>query len=258
MILPPLTTKQKEILTYLHTFRFLTTTHIQHLLNHKDPHRIKEWLTDLKEKNYIRTHYDPKSFIDKTKPAIYYLAPRARQILKESKKYDAAVLAYLYQEHRRTEKFIASCLFLADTYFFFLSKKQKTETISFFPSHRLTQYTYFPQPFPTAYIAVSTKETTKRYFLDVFDDYMPSFVLRNRVKQYCAYVSTGDWEANAHNEPLPVILFVCPSRKILLHVSYYAKGLFEKADEENIQLFLTTKDKIQTQQQGNIWEKVSI
>src|SRR5690349_3545627 len=99
MILPSLTTKQKELLTHLHTFRFLTTTHIQHLLNHKDPRRIQKWLKDLQEKNYIKSRINTL----KTTPTIYYLAPQSRQILKEAKNCTDEALAYLYQEHRRTE-----------------------------------------------------------------------------------------------------------------------------------------------------------
>ena len=51
MILPPLTTKQKQILSFLSQFRFLTVNQLLKYFNHKDPHRIKEWLKDLKEKN---------------------------------------------------------------------------------------------------------------------------------------------------------------------------------------------------------------
>lgn len=254
MTLTHITPKQKELLLHLHTFRFLTTIHIQKIFNHKDPRRTQKWLKDLHEKNYIKAYID----IHKTKPTIYYLAPLARQLLKVLKKYDDAELSYLYQEHRRTEKFIASCLFLAEIYFFFLSKKQDSEEIHFFPSHLLHQYEYFPYPRPSAYIAVTTKETTQRYFLDIFDDYTPLFVLRERVKAYVHYATSGDWEAHAGSEPLPIILFVCPSRKTYLHIVYYAKGLFEKEYEESLQLFLTTKDKIQIPQRGNIWEQVTL
>lgn len=41
--------QQKQILFLLYKFRFLTINQLQKYFNHKDPHRVKEWLKDLRE-----------------------------------------------------------------------------------------------------------------------------------------------------------------------------------------------------------------
>ncbi len=139
---------------------------------------------------------------------------------------------------------------------YLLSQKESKEEIKFFTKHLLRGYEYFPQPLPDAFISVKGEETTRRYFLDFFDEYTPTFVLRKRVKMYIEYVEKSDWDENTDNAPFPSILFICPNERVKKHVYYYAKSLFEKEYEEKISLFLTTMEKIQREDK-NIWEKVN-
>ena len=81
MKLPKLTKKQAEILTLLYTYRFLNRIQIQALMNHKDKKTINIWLKDLTEKNYIHRIYSTH-FLEKTKPAIYYLGINGIRQLK--------------------------------------------------------------------------------------------------------------------------------------------------------------------------------
>jgi hypothetical protein len=258
MIIPHITKSQKHLLFLLYKFRFLTTNHFQKLLNHKNPKRIQIWLKDLKDKKFISTNDSPKSFIDNTKPFTYYLAARARHILKDNENCDVSVLDKIYKEKNRTEKFVKQCLTIADIYLFFISQKEKEEELHFFTKNELEQFDYFPHDLPSAYLAVKTNDSTKRYFLDVFDEYTPPFVFQNRVVTYLKYVDNGEWEAHTNGDPLPAILFICPTDRRKKHVNYYTKALFEKAFEEKIDLFLTTKDKIIFGKSKNVWEKVTL
>lgn len=258
MILPKITSKQQEILLYLYKFRFLNTNQLQTIFKHKDPQRIKTWLRDLREKGYVTMDYNRKTFGENTKPAVYSLATKARHILKESKQCDLTVLNKIYKEKKRTKKFINRCIALADIYLFFLSQQKEKEELHFFTESNLARYDYFPDPLPSAYIAVKTKNLTRRYFLDFFDDFTPPFVIRNRVKTYFNYSNNGSWEANANNEPLPSILFICPTVSVKKHIYYYTKSLFEKNYEEKFSLFLTTKETVKYNKDNTIWEKVEI
>lgn len=257
MILPKITTTQKQILFLLFKFRFLTTLHVQILLKHKNPKRTQSWLKDLKDKNYIGMIYFRNSRKDNTKPAIYYLKPQARFILKENLDCDEKALNKIYKENTRREKFIMHCLSLADIYLFFLSQKKETEELNFFTQNELGTYTYFPQELPSAYIALRTPTGTRRYFLDLFDEYTPPWVLRSRVKQYIRYAEDGVWEERTKENKIPSIFFVCPTDTLKSHIYFYTKSLLEKEYEEKITLFLTTKTRLKlSQNTQNIWEKV--
>src|SRR3989344_647752 len=129
----PYTTKQKEITNYLYRFRFLNTNQIQKLMNHNLPTRIQEWLKSLKDKGYIGTNYKRESFEEGNRPAIYFLKPKARQILKNEENFDAEVFnPRIYKESRREEKFVNHKLFVANMYLFFIEQKEKDESIKFF------------------------------------------------------------------------------------------------------------------------------
>ena len=164
MNIPPVTNKQNQIIPLLYKFRFLTVSHFQKLLNHKDPRRIKEWLKDLLDKKYIaRTKLED----DITQPYIYCLSQRAKYLLKENDNYDESILNRLYKEKNLTEIFITHLLSLVDIYLFFLAQKEKDTEFNFFTRQELSGYEYFPKELPDAYIAVQEQKETTRYFLDV-------------------------------------------------------------------------------------------
>lgn len=253
-----ITKKQKEIINYLYKFRFLNTHQIQKLLNHKNSNGILAWIKDLMDKKYIKRKYDRNSFENNTKPAIYYLGPKARLFLKDEKDLDFEQLEYVYSEHRRQKKFIGHCLFIANVYLYLLSQKEDSEEIKFFTRGELLGYEYFPQPLPDAFIAVKGQEITRRYFLDLFDEYTPAFAIRQRVRKYLEYVDDSSWDENTDFAPLASILFILPTESIKKHINLYTKALLEKTYEDKISLFLTTKTKIINGDKNNVWEKVVI
>lgn len=256
MLHPAITKTQKLFLLFLYKFRFLNTHHFQTILNHANPTRIQMWLKDLKDKGYIVSMYSRGKRDENTKPAIYYLGSKARHILKNEGECELEALNLIYKEKRRTNKFIDHCLILADIYLYFLSTKEKGEEIKFFTKTSLTGYDYFPQPFPDAYISVTNGKETRSYFLDLFDDYTPPFVYRNRIKQYIKYSGDGDWAVNTNKSPFPTLLFVCPNDTAKKHVYWYGKSVIAKSFEE-ISLFVTTKDTIKfAKDETSVWDEV--
>lgn len=253
MTIPTINKNQKSVIFYLYKFRYLTINQLQKLFNHKDPHRIKVWLNDLKDKRFIEVIKDKK---DVTKPFIFCLATKAQHILKEDKDCDQTFFKRLYKEKDLSENFKAHCLFVVDTYLFFLARKEEGTEINFFTHQDLTGYEYFPKDLD-AYIAVEGKDGTDRYLLDLFDEYRkPAPVCRYRVREYIRYSEDGNWQANTDNAAFPTILLILHDEKRKKHIYYYAKSLLEKSFE-NIDLFLTTQAAIKfSSEEVNIWQKV--
>lgn len=253
MIQPPVTDKQKQIISFLFKFRFLTVNQLLKYFHHKDPHRIKEWLTDLKEKKYISVIEDKT---DPTKPHIFCLSTKAKYIM-ESEDYDGKFLDRLYKEKDLSENFINHCLFIFDIYLYFLSQKEKNSTLYFLTQQDLTGYDFFPEELPDAYIAVESKEGTDKYFLDLFDDYRkPAGVTRFTLRKYITYCEDGSWQANTENGPFPSLLFVLPDQRRKKHIYMYGRAKLEKTFED-ISLFVTTQDVIKlSKDKTNIWQAV--
>ncbi len=253
---PSTTKKQREILLYLLKFRFLTTHQIRILLNHKNSTRILKMLKNLIEKDCVRRKYERNSFINNTKPAIYYLGPKARHILLKEKEINLSDLEYIYKEHRREEKFINHCLFLAEIYLYLLNQKEVDEEIKFFTKFELGKYSYFPNPLPDAFIAVVSKDYTRRYFLDVFDEYSPPFVARKRVRAYVEYNEKSEWGEHTNDAQFPKILFVFEKESLMRHIKIYGKTQLDKTNDDKVLIYLTTKTLIQYENNKNIWEQV--
>lgn len=252
MNIPEVTRKQKQLLSYLYTFRFLTVTQLQNIFHHSHPNRIKLWLTVLLDKKCITRL---KLEDDITKPYIYCLSQKAKYLLKDNKDYDASFLNRLYKEKDLTPNFINHCLCLADIYLFFFSQKERGTEIDFFTKHELSEYDYFPEERPDVYISVEEKKETARYFLDLFDDYTPAWVIRKRVKTYLEYYENNTWQEGTENSEFPIILFVLPNERMKRHIHHFSKACLEKTFCDDINIFLTTKEKIKENGQ-DIWEKV--
>lgn len=254
MSLPPITKKQKQILFFLYKFRFITVKQFLILFNHKDPKRIKEWLKDLKGKKYIYAIEDKK---DMTKPYIYCLDTKARHVLKKDEDIDKPFLGRIYKEKKLTAIFINHCLFIVDTYLYFLTQKDPSSELHFFTQQDLKGYDFLPKYQPDVYISVERNGQRDTYFLDVFDEYrydknIPIMQLR----QYLDYSESGEWQVNTSNSDFPAILFVFQYEIRKKHIYHYGKAKLEKSFDA-IELFLTTQNSIRYGNGNvNIWQKV--
>lgn len=254
MTLPPITDKQKQILFLLYKFRFITANQLYRYFQHKDPHRIKVWLKDLKEKGYIAADVD---LSEVTKPYIYYLATNARHILKEDERFDEKYLNRIYKERTMTEVFKKHCLFIVEIYLYFLLRQEKNTKLIFCTQQDLTGYENLPDEIPDAYIEVETKKGTDRYFLELFDEYRSAAgIARFSVRKYVTFSEDGGWQANTGSESIPTLLFVLPDERRKKHIYHYGKAKLAKSFEE-ISLFLTTQDAVKfSKPEANIWSEV--
>ncbi len=256
--LPKITKSQHEILYLLFKFRFLNTHQIQKFLHLKKPQYAQELLKDLKDKGYIKTNYNPKSYIENTQPAVYFLGSKARKVLKENKNCTEQALNKIYKEQKQKDPFINHCMRIADVYFFFAENIKPDETLSFFTESELSKYGYFPDESPSAYIAVKNKEKTKRYFLEIFRETATSGNIRFRFREYVAYADSGLWEEHAQGQKFPSLFFILPTENKKKHVAHYAKAKFTDAYEQQFPFYITSLNKVLFGKDKNIWEKVVV
>ncbi len=255
-ILKPINKQQNQILTLLYKFRYLTVNQLLKYFNHKDPHRIRVWLNDLKKRKCIAVIKDDT---DPTISHIYCLDTKARYVLEKNKDYDKDFLSRLYKEKKYKENFRNHNSFLFDTYLFFLSQGEKNSTLHFLTQQELTGYDFFPDKLPDAYIAVETKNGTDKYFLELFDDYQnkqsPGSI-RFHTRKYLKFSENGDWQANTNNSPFPTVLFVFPNERRRQFAHHYGSAKISKTLQD-ISFFSTTQDMVRFSKNGqNIWEQI--
>ncbi len=240
------TNKQLEILILLYRFRFLNRIQIQALLNHKDYKRINVWLKDLTNKNIIGRHYVNK-IRENNKPAIYYLATKSKEILKDNSKVNEKLLKRVYREKTRSQRFIDHHIYLADFYLNLL-KTIIDEKLHFFTKTDLSTHYYLPYKRPDAYIAREKGKNIKRYFLEIIDEKTPRFILRSLVDKYIDYYFTDKWQEKT-SHPFPSILIACQSEDIKEYLEKYINQVLEEEPESEVEFYLSQKEKIE-------WESV--
>lgn len=252
MAIKKVTPKQLEILILLYRFRFLSRHHLQQLLHHKTYNRINAWLRDLTTKKIIGRKYS-KKLLANTKPAIYYLDTKSRQILAEQEQVETKLLKRVYREKSRSQRLINHCLTLADFYLQLLKEAPK-QKVHFFTKTDLASHYYLPFQRPDAYIAVEENELTKqtkRYFLEIIDPSTPRFILRQKIEIYLNYYDSNKWQTNT-GHPFPKLLFLCPDETLKNYLATYLSKKLEEEIDVEMEFYLA----VVGQGEKVVWEKV--
>lgn len=266
MNLPKITNKQKEILDLIYSYRFLNRVQIQKLMNHKDKKRIIAWLKDLREKNYITWVYSDH-YLERTKPAIYFLGTNGIRYLKTTGNYPLEELRKRYYENKRSISFISHSILIADCA---INLKQKTSPRLKYEAYSQAQYMdpscdyHFLAEHevlrPDLCIIKKDQETTTSCLLEIFDSTLPRYRLKYRLKHYVNYLIFSEWLDNTNDKQSPIILLVVPRLTDLIYAKRRVKKLLtdEFYDEipEDLHIRFTIQIKLQVHGiAGRIWEE---
>jgi len=286
MKLPDITPKQQEILKLLYRYRFLNRIQIQALMHHKDYRRINAWLKDLTEKQYINRIYSTH-FLEKTKPAVYYLGINGIRCLKPLTYTDdegevhpscpPTELRKRYRENERSEGFRMRSMCVADSCIKLRQKNDPrrrygliTRATYAHPEHGYHFLTEAEGIQPQLCILkheyekgedVTGPGTITNYLLEIFDPTTPRYSIRYRIGKYIDYLKDDEWDSG-DNDPPPIILLVLPRTADLIYAKRRAKKViddkyyWEDDDEERPHLRFTTLEQLQKQGiTAKIWEE---
>lgn len=257
MQLPSITSKQLQIVKLIYRFRFLNTHHVQKILGHKDPRRIKAWLLDLTQKGFIRRIYS-KEMGEHMKPAVYFLDKKGRALLLKQNGINKTLLTRVYREHSVSPVFIDHNILVTDIYGHLIDLVNHHKAkLHFYTETDLYEINYLLRPLPDIYFAVEEKNTMKRYFLEIIDEDTPPFAIQERIERYIEYYDSERWQKHTQH-PFPTIFLVCPDEKTKKSLN---KFISEKIEEEaiDINFYLTIHRTIRLHGIKNgTWEKVNI
>jgi len=205
-----LKTKQKQIIDLLLRFRHLQQPQIQQFLNHKHKERIRTWLNDLTDRQYVFRIYEKEV---EGKPSEYCLDKGSISYLKE-KGRTQRLIKRIYKEKTNSQTFRIHSQFLATVYLSLLELTANTKArLNFYTKDDLRNIKYLILPHPDCYFAITERTgMIQRYFLDIFDN--EKFMYK-RVYQYLNYFNKQYWQKHS-SKPFPKIIFVCPNVKAKL------------------------------------------
>ncbi len=223
-----LNTEQVEVLHILYTFRFASSEQIARYQQKPNTKAIQKRLKILEDQDLIAKRYD-KSYKLQGKPAAYYLTAQGARTLTKlgNRPADEPINAKItYKSKDASEGFIEHCKHILDTYLALYAIHGSK--LDFFTKSDLNyeQYEYYPQPLPDAHIRVKTSKGDRNFFLDIFEDKDPFFIMVRRIKRYLKYTESGDWE-----EAAPTILMVVPNKathkRLRKRIAYELKESYE-------------------------------
>jgi len=258
-----ITNKQQEVLTLIPRFRFLDRTHIQSFLKHKDKKRINSWLKDLTKKEYLQRTYDNTIVGKNRRAAIFSLDNNGVGFVKGLGIYDASFIHKLYWDKDRSETFIEHSLFIA-TICCELEKKENdtlhyeyaTESdlcCSNNPFHFLKDSKLLID----LYFKKEKDRKTKHFLLTFFDETLPRYRLRKRIRDFQEFYYNNDWE-NITKTPFPTLLFVFQTKEQMIYAKRYTKTLFDDDKPDNLSINFAIANDVQAEGgiTGEVWEEV--
>jgi DNA-binding MarR family transcriptional regulator len=259
MNLPKITPQQQALLRQLYNYRYLERSQIQSLLGHTDKRRISAWLKDLREKHYIDWIYNPNDFIQKSRPAIYYLGLNGIRYLRTLNEYPANELRKRYKDATRQPDFIAKCVLVASCSTTLQAQNSDklqytcvTESDYLDPAN---DYHFLNELKPHLYFTKQEDGIITNYLLEIFNTTIPRYMVKKRLKDYLAFVTNGDWEQAMDTQP-PFMRFVCPNTTELIYVKRrLRKSLEDENIEVNAKIVLAEKIK-EHGIIGNVWEEI--
>ncbi len=288
MKLTKITTKQQEIIHLLYRYRYLDRIQIQKLMGHKDKRRVLAWLKDLRDKDYVEWIYST-DFIEKSKPAIYYLGINGVRYLKtvtwdDNGKlepfYPLEEIRKRYKDSERSRTFIDHCLLVADCCIGLeevnaissaddnsantkqvpkVLYKYITEADYIDPESNYHFLAEHESLRPDICVIKQKGQVATNYLLEIFDSTLPRYRLRYRLKAYVTYLTDYEWEGE---EPEPIILLVFPNLNDLIYAKRRIKKLlldeYYEAEEIPVRIniqFTTTEKLKELGISADIWEK---
>lgn len=264
MKLSPITTKQQAILKHLYRYRFLNRIQIQAQMGHKNNRRIAEWLKDLRNKQYVEWIYDGDNFVEKTKPAIYYLGLNGIRYLRALEEYPPEELRKRYRESSRKSDFIARSTLIADCCINLEAKTVGKTQYSFVTASDYkdsdSDLAFLKELQPQVCFVKETPKDKTTYFLEIFNPTTPRYMVKKRLNDYVTYLSNSEWvNENSEDKP-PIVLFACPTKIDLIYAKRRTSKLLENIQEdENIDIHIrfATTDQVKLEGvTGVIWEEV--
>lgn len=198
---------QVEVLRLLYRYRFTTSELLAKVENQKHLQVTRSRLATLVKQGYVGRRYN-SSYKLLGKFAAFYLLPKSLQYLKSIGEAEPQAIKMMYNDRKASDKFVDFCLSVCRTAQALISFYG--EETKMFTRTELLDYDYFPQPQPDLYMSIKRK-SVRHYFVDLYDDTTPTFVLVKKIKKYVEHYESGEWEST--DSDYPEVIIACTSGK---------------------------------------------
>lgn len=198
---------QVAVLKLLYRYRFTTSELLAKAEGQKHLQVTRSRLEVLEKQGYIHRRYD-NSYKLRGRFAAYCLTAKGLSYLKSIDVAKPQIIKMIYNDPKASEKFVDFCLAVCRT-----AQALKTyygEEVKTFTRNELVDYDYFPQPQPDLYLPIK-RDGVRHYFVDIYDDTTPAFVMVKKIKKYAEHHDSGEWGST--DSAYPEVIIACTSDK---------------------------------------------
>jgi hypothetical protein len=242
-----LNVQQLEVLELLYKFRFGTNDLFAQYFGKKDRSFVYKRLAILQEQGLVGKRFKP-SYRLQGKPAAYYLTPDGARALQAHKPDRPIHTKAIYKDKTLSEEFVDSCLRVFGIYC--RLKADYGDNLKFITRVQLSNYDYFSEFTPAAYIRLDLDGTEKDFFLEYWQNTKPFFTFLRRLKQYSNYFDGGEWEDGTDSE-FPPVLLICDTPGLQRRLMKKSDGVLEDASD-HLKFYVATEDEIK-QSKNALW-----
>lgn len=258
-----ITKQQLLILSNIYRFRFVSTRQLQLVLGKKQIQQVQQRLNLLLQRGYIGRNYSKTDRLT-GQYASYYLLPKGMKLMKgrldnEGRLFGGLRLApqamhNIYKDPKASSRFITHCLGIGDIYND-LHRLYDPSITTFLTKSQLSGYSYLPEPKPDSFLRINTErkeDEQVEYFLEYWEEIVPFWVYRKRIRYYIDYEDEDTWEDTV-DTTMPTILLVAETPVLQRRIQRFLKR--QLADSYTDAVFLVTNKEVlaTAKREDTIW-----
>ncbi len=220
----------------IYQFRFATSQLLAEHVHQTHTQTMYALLSTLVSYGYLAKRYD-SSYRLAHRSAEYYATPQAvhlfRTYIDECSERE---LKQLYARPVASVRFIDRSLAIFRLYLSL--RRVYKDRLHFWTKPMLNTDTYdhFPTPLPDAHYTI---DTTRHFFVEYFDSAVSVGIHGRRISTLVHYDETGDWDYNAAD--FPVIIILCDTETMRVKAEKRVRYLLRDSDSE-IRFIVVTHD----------------
>lgn len=189
-------------------------------------------------------------------PAAYYLTAkglRTLQALPDHEYINDKVIKGSYRNKSVKQSFVNHTLAI---YKYTNILRRKYPSLKVFTKPEMSQFSYFPNQLPDAFLSLPTKDSPNRYFFDVIPVGTPRRAIDGKLLSYCNFFNEGGWDVTASE--WPVILLVAGNYRAERQLQYIARARLDREDLGHLRVFTSTLQALShMDDEALVWTRVS-
>lgn len=239
-----LTKKQREILTLVYRFRFVTAHDVARYVGQEYSQSARKRLGQLVELGYLAKRQNSSYYL-LHRSVEYYATAQCIKLFRELiEDHSNRELNQIYVRPQVSDRFVLRSVNQFSLYIKLRKLFGNQLRYTTKPQLNIDTYDYFPQPLPDGFMTIKSSDASipdQHFFVEYFDEAVSIGIHSRQIRKYIQYEESGDWDAT--DLPFPTVLIICQTEQLLRFAQKRVRYICE-TKSSNISFLVMTADKM--------------